>query len=209
MGSVVPGGEALLVKPSNVVNALAPAMVALHPDSRALLLHAPLSSFVASIASKGMWGRLWVRELWVKLAADGLCRLGFEAGEDMRQTDLQIAALGWLAQHRLFNDMTKLFPVQVRTLDSRALLADPARSVAALAAHFDLAIDRQEIAAIAAGPVFTRHAKSGEAFGAAQREAVYAGALDHHRDEIEKVVAWTQAVAEANGIALKLPNALF
>ncbi|UZK68108.1 hypothetical protein OKW76_08430 [Sphingomonas sp. S1-29] len=209
LGANVPAGEALLIKPSNVVNALAPAMLALRAGSRALLLHAPLPTFVASIASKGMWGRLWVRDLWAKLDADGMCALGFEPGDAMKQTDLQIAAMGWLAQHRLFAGMVARFPGRVATLDSAALLADPPRTVTAVADFFALGLDDAALAAIAGGKAFSRNAKSGEAFGVREREALHAGAIDANRDEIEKVVAWTRAVADSNGIALELPAALF
>ncbi len=49
-------GEAVVVKPSNVCNGLAEAMMALRPDSRALLIYAPLPLFLGSVAKKGMWG---------------------------------------------------------------------------------------------------------------------------------------------------------
>jgi hypothetical protein len=208
LGGNVPAGEALVVKPSNVVNAFAPAMMALRPEARALLVYAPLDTFVASIASKGMWGRLWVRDLWAKLDADGLCQLGFEPGAAMGWTDLQVAAMGWLAQHRLFAQMTERFGARVTTIDSVALLADPARFVSALARHFDLSMKPQITAGIAAGPDFTRNAKTGERFGRDEREAIHAAARAANADEVEKVVAWTHAVAEANAIPLSLPAAL-
>lgn len=208
LGANVPAGETLIVKPSNVVNALAPAMMALRPEARALLVHAPLDTFVASIASKGMWGRLWVRDLWRKIDADGICDLGFEPGAPMGWTDLQVAAMGWLAQHRLFAGMAARFGSRVATIDSAELLADPARFVGAIAAHFELGIDAGEIAALAGGPHFTRNAKTGERFGRADREALHAGARDAHADEVEKVVAWTRAVAATNGIDLSLPRPL-
>src|SRR5437763_16680188 len=70
-------GEASVVKPSNVVNALAPAMLAMRPQAGCVLLHAPLRVYLGSIAGKGLWGRLWVRDLLMKQLKDGLIDLGF------------------------------------------------------------------------------------------------------------------------------------
>lgn len=206
LAAPVASGEALLIKPSNVVNALAPAMLALRPDSRALLLHAPLPTFLASVASKGLEGRLWVRELWIKLAADGLCGMDLSPADPLRHTDLQIAGLGWLAQHRLFSQVAQRFAGRVRTLDSAALLADPEASMSALADLFGLAIDA---AMIASGPAFTRHSKTGEGFGNRARAAVHDSARAAHGEEIAMVEQWIVKVAEANDIALTLPCPLF
>lgn len=208
LGASTPPGEALILKPSNVTIALAPAMLALRPEARAVLLHAPLETFVASVASKGMWGRLWVRDLWVKLAADGLCNLGFDQGASMGWTDLQVAAMGWLAQHRLFAQIVDRFGARIATLDSVSLLKDPARTVEAIAHHFQLSMDAGTAQEIAAGPVFTRNAKTGDRFGPQARDAIHAAARNAHRDEVEKVVAWTRAVAQANDISLALEQPL-
>src|SRR4051812_5213733 len=69
-------GEASVVKPSNVVNALAPAMLAMRPEAGCVLLHAPLRVYLGSIAGKALWGRLWVRDLLTKLLRDGMIDLG-------------------------------------------------------------------------------------------------------------------------------------
>ncbi len=95
-------GEAVVVKPSNLVNGFASAMLTLRPEARALLLHAPLRIFLGSVARKGMWGRVWVRDLLVKQIADGTQWPGMGMSEFLALTDLQAAAIGWLAQHAIF-----------------------------------------------------------------------------------------------------------
>lgn len=200
--------ERLIIKPSNVTNALIPLLLASHEQSSALFIHAPIETFVASIASKGMQGRLWVRELWMKLSADGLCGLGFGHDAPMGWTDLQVAAMGWLAQHRLFSTLAVRLDRRVKTVDSATLLEDPPRSIRAICELFGLALDDDQIRHIAKGPAFTRNSKTGGAFGRNQREATHQLAREAHGEEIEKVVAWTRAVAEANDIPLTLPNAL-
>jgi len=200
-------GEASVVKPSNLLNGLAPAMLALRPAAGALLLHAPLRVFLGSIAGKGMWGRLWVRDLLMKQLKDGLIDLGFEPEDYLLQTDLQVAAVGWLVQQQLFARLAGQYPDRVRTLDSETLLARPKEALAAIDRLFGLArapglldetVDR----------VFRRHAKFGGDFGREERLAGQRSAAEIHGEEIEKVAIWAEAVAAGAGVATDLPSAL-
>ncbi len=198
-------GEAVVVKPSNIVNSLIPLLMALRPDARALCLHAPLPVFLTSVAKKGLDGRLWVRELLAGYRKDGLVqRLGFDDDALFAQTDLQIAATGWLAQQALFADLLPKFAGRALSLDSETLLDRPADAMAALARHFAVALpDTQTVAS-----VFARNSKSGEAFGRAEREADYAAAGAAHRDEIEKVAQWADVVADRSGVPMRLAPTL-
>lgn len=201
------GGEAAIIKPSNIVNGLATALMTIRPDARAILVHAPLRAFLGSIARKGMWGRLWVRELLSRQLAEGLVDLGFENRDYLLHTDLQAAAVGWLAQHRLFAEMAGKWPGRVRTIDSETLVAHPAATIAALATHFGLILDETRVQGIV-DEVFARDSKSGESFASGQRAADQSAAEMLHADEIEKVIAWAEAVAKAAGIATRLPAPL-
>jgi hypothetical protein len=199
-------GEAVVIKPSNLVNAFAPAMLAMRPEARALLLYAPLRLYLASIARKGMWGRLWVRELFVKIAKDGMLDYGFSPEEILRQTDLQIAAIGWLGQHRHFANLVARFGAdRVRTLDSERLVARPAETLAALESLYRLSFDAE---AAAAGPAFTSHSKGGAAFDREAREAEQRAGVEAHAEEVDKVAVWAEAVATAAGQSLELPASL-
>jgi hypothetical protein len=201
-------GEAVIVKPSNLINPFAAAMLAMRPQAGALLLHAPLPIYLGSIARKGMWGRLWVRELFVKLSPDGFMDYGFSGQEILRQTDLQIAAIGWIAQHRLFASLAQRFPDRVRTLDSETLVARPGEVVAALARLYRLPLDEEAVQLVAQGDAFTRHSKGGESFGRDDRQADQREAAVVHAEEIEKVVVWAEAVAQSGGQSLDLPAPL-
>jgi hypothetical protein len=195
-------GEAVVIKPSNLVNGLAPAMLTMRPQARALLLFAPLRTYLGSVAKKGMTGRLWVRDLLVKQLRQGLHRFGFSGEDYLGQTDLQIAAMGWLVQQVLFAQMIEDFgPGRVATLDSETLMADPARALTALTALFGVPLD---VAAVIAGPAFTTHSKFGNDFDAAARDAEVRAAADVHGDEIGKVAIWAEAVAASAGRSLVL-----
>ena len=199
----------MIVKPSNVANGLAEAMLTLRPHAHALLLYAPLRTYLGSIAKKGIDGRLWVRTLLLRLIDEKLIDLGFDARDHLGQTDLQVAAVGWLAQQALFAKLVARFgEARVRTLDSATLMARPAEAMAALAALFGLPTGGGIVADIVAGPAFTRHSKHGSAFDARDRAAEDRDAADVHGDEIEKVAQWAEVVATTMRVAIAPPGAL-
>jgi hypothetical protein len=198
-------GEAVVVKPSNVLNALAPAMLGLRPGARALLLHAPLPDFLRSIARKGLWGRRWVRELFIGQLRDGIVDLGLGEQHYLDLTDLQVAAAGWLAQQDVFARLVRQFgPGRVRTLDSAVLMARPREAMEKLSDLFELGLDDRAIERVLAGPAFTSHSKSNAGFSAADRLAEQRDAATTHADEIEKVAIWAEAVAAAAGVPIRL-----
>ncbi len=197
-------GEAVVVKPSNIYNGLAMGALALRPQSKALLLHAPLEEFLLSVARKGMWCRLWARELLEILLSQGLVDLGFEPRDYLRQTDLQVAGVGWLAQQMQFHRTAKQFgPGRIASLDSETLTGDPAASVARVAAHFCL--NKRDADDYAAHPAIARNSKSGAGFERGERQLDQSRAREVYGDEIAKVVEWIRVVGEQRGISMELP----
>lgn len=202
-------GEAVVVKPSNIVNALAPAMLALRPDARALLLYAPLRTFLTSVAKKGLDGRLWVRTLLLGLLEDRLPDIGFSHRDYLGQSDLQIAAVGWLLQQRLFGDLVQRFgAARVRTLDSETLTRDPGAAMGTLASLFAMPLSPDELGEIVRGPAFTRHSKLDTSFAVSERAVEHREAAEAHADEINKVTHWAEVVADRLGVALLPPAPL-
>jgi hypothetical protein len=200
-------GEACVIKPSNVVNGFIPALVGGRDDAKALLLYAPLRIFIASIAKKGLTGRLWVRDLLAKQLKEGFVDLGFTAEDYFQQTDLQVAAIGWLAQHAMFGKMAAKMPDRMRTLDSEVLLARPGDAMMALDRLFDVT-DNADGRAAVINRVFSRNSKTGDAFDASDRRADQDASLSAYRDEVEKVVIWAEKVAEGAGVPMTLPAPL-
>ena len=195
-------GETVVVKPSNVVNNLSEEMFALRPDAKALILYTPLRDFLFSVAKKGMFGRIWARRTFALLRGDGLFDAGFSEAETFAQTDLQIAAAAWLAHHGQFAAIVRRHPGRVRTLDSKTFLARKADSIAASGSLFGLRLDA---AALAAGPAFARDAKeTGRDFDAESHARARAALEEAHRDEIDMVVKWGEAVGEFLGIPMQL-----
>ncbi len=197
--------EAVVIKPSNIFNPLARGALTLRPQARAILLYAPLRAFLLSVARKGLWCRLWCRELLESYLADGFVQLGFEARDYFRQSDLQVAALGWLAQQQAFAALLNWAPDRIAALDSEALTGNPVTAVGAAMDHLGLAGNR---AAIADHPALARNSKSGASFGVGERQRDLDAAAVAYGAEIEQVIGWATAIAGQAGIPLVLPRPL-
>jgi len=201
--------EAVVVKPSNLLNPLAELLLAIQSEARAVFLYAPLETFLISVVRKGLECRLWVRELLEGYLRAGFVDLGFEPGDYFRQSDLQVAAVGWLAQHAYFSQLAaKLGPARIATLDADHMTADPTSALAAVTAHYGLPCGANELAEIVSGPAFRQHSKSGQAFTSADRSSEYAKARAAHGEEIGMVLEWASRVAETAGVAMAAPNPL-
>lgn len=205
LGRPFAAGEAVVIKPSNIFNPLMRGALMVRPDARAILLHAPLRAFLLSVARKGLGCRLWGRELLENYLTDGFVQLGFEARDYFRQSDLQVAAVGWLAQQQAFAALAAWAPDRIATLDSETLTGNPAAAVAAATRHFGLDADE---ARIAAHPALTRNSKSGAAFAPGERQRDLAAAEAAYGEEIDQVLRWAEVVADQTAIPFALSNAL-
>ena len=203
-------GEAIIIKPSNVVNSLAIAMLAMRGEARAILLYAPLRTYIRSIAMKNLWGRLWVRTLLTGQMTDGMIApFGLTIEELLQLSDLQVAALGWLAQHRLFLMLAQKYgPTRVQTLNSEKFLARLPHSMKRLVDFYQITISDSELQAVLGGPAFKRHSKLNTQFDTDSRKADQANAASLHADEIEKVYEWARITAEQMKIPMELDSAL-
>ena len=197
-------GEATIVKPSNVVNGLATAIMTLRPDARAIILYAPLEAYLTSIARKGMTGRLWARELFSRQMIDGLVDFGFSPRDHIMHTDIQIAAIGWLAQFRLFAMMAHRWPDRIRTISSDVLTENPKDSLETALAFFGAKPPTGGVKAIV-DQIFGVNAKDGSAFSAEQRKQDHRQGRNLYGDEVGKVVQWSDLLAKSAGLSDVLP----
>jgi hypothetical protein len=198
--------EAVIVKPSNVINPLAHVLMALRPQARAVFLHVPLETFLVSVANKGLHCRIWARELLQGYLLEGAVEgMGFSREDHFRQSDLQVAAVGWLVQHRLFQALATRCGDRLASLDGDLMFIDLPGALRAVSAHYGLSLDRD---GASDSSVLSRHSKSGAAYSAKERDADYARVRAAHGEEIGMVLAWAKAVAEAAGVSLSAPNPL-
>lgn len=197
--------EVNVIKPSTVINPLISLVAALRPELKAMILYAPLETFLGSIARKEIEGRAWVRELMWKMIQLGQAeRFGFTDEDLYRQTDLQVAAVGWLAQHALFAEAAHANS-GLRTLDSETLIARSVDCLAAVGNLFGLAFDPE---AVARGPAFRTHSKDRSDYSAEQRRQEEERGKAVHAREIATVLQWTEQLAHHAGVSMTLPSPL-
>jgi hypothetical protein len=197
-------GETLIVKPTNFANRLADVLLAARSQSRAVLLHSDVETFLRSLLKRGMWGRITGRKLFNQLSQWSPLNFGLSPAELFELTDVQVAALAWLIQIHHFDAIARAFGDRVMVLDSTTLLADPAGAIGKVQALFGLGLDDSAVRAIATGPVFTRHSKFGDRdYGAEQREKDHKAVGDANAEELSMVGQWIEAVARQLGIPMK------
>ena len=201
-------GEAVIVKPTNHSNALAPALLDAAPDARALLMTNPLPSFLAAVIRKGMLGRRWGRQLYLELMGYAGMDLGLDGREQFSMTDLQAAGLAWFLNQRYLDALARKYGERVRVLDGDAFGEAPARLLASAGSFFGLAIDTAKAEQIASGPVFTRDAKTGQNYAekSARDEAATQSAVVE--EEIAKVGEWVGMIARQAGLDVPLRQTL-
>ncbi|MEO9467507.1 hypothetical protein [Parasphingorhabdus sp.] len=203
-------GESIVIKPSNICTPLALPMLSMRPDAKALLLYAPIESFLRSIAKKEMWGRIWVRDVLIGTRQDGYLIQGFDQDELLKLTDLQVAAIGWLSQHAAFAKIVETFGLgRIRTLDSDSFLARSPETIAALSELFGLNLDDSQQNTVLDGPAFNSHSKldqnkPGEVFDAKARQSEQDDVAALHGNEIDMVATWARAVAQSQNIKMDI-----
>ena len=200
-------GETTIVKPSNFANRLIMPILESSQSTRAVLLHGDVRSLIRSLLKRGMWGRIWGRRLlWSELGWSPL-NLGYDAEQTFVLTDLQALALGWMMQMRHFAEVAKRMGDRVVLVDSGDFLADPAGTLRVISRLFALGMDEATIEEVVNGPTFARHSKFSERdYGNLERAADQDAAESAHREEIEMVLKWIEAVAAHLGVDL-MPGA--
>lgn len=152
--------EVQIVKPTNAANFIAAQL--LHTQgarSKAILLYSNLEVHLSAIARRGEEGAVMARSFLagfqqtIPFRADGSKPL-----DAALLTDLQAASAAWLMNMAYFAELKRCFGRdRVRVLNADALIADPARTLKAVADFFDLPPEGWDD--VAASDVFAEHAK--------------------------------------------------
>lgn len=195
--------EAVVIKPSNVANALIPAIMAARPQARAVIMSNSLRAFCGSVHRKGLMGRRWARRLNAHVQRYAPLDLGLDDAGLFELTDMQVAGLAWLLQQRwlailLGEDRDE----RMRTLDGEDFAKRPEESLMRVAAHFGKKLDANTAQKVVAGQLFTNHAKLGGSY--AERVKLEHDAAESAivEEEIEMVSVWIAQIAGQIGVVL-------
>ncbi|HYW17429.1 MAG TPA: hypothetical protein VE891_14920 [Allosphingosinicella sp.] len=172
-----------IVKANVPVNFLLPALAALDPEAKAILLYATLRDYALAILRSDNH-RQWLRAVTGHLAA--------YLGDLSSLSDAELCAALWLAQIRAFTGAIDLLP-NARTLDAEIFFADPRRVLRAASAHLGVPMSEAGIDETVSGPLFATYSKNPQQpFDNAARlarraelEGPLAGELDRARQWVE------------------------
>ena len=189
--------ETVIVKPSSFANRLIGPVLDLRVRTRGVLLYSNARTFLSSVIRRGLLGRINARRLYRSLVSGSDLDFGFSAADTFEQTDLQIAALAWLTQIALFDQLSSRYgPDRLLLLDAADLLADPAGELGRVQSFFGLGFTGAQVGEIVDGPVFSRHSKNlDQDYDAKVRDRDLEALMEVHSDELGMVLKWLEAVA--------------
>ena len=188
---------AVLVKPTNLVNRLIPQILAASPDARAVLLYASLREFLLSCFKKLPQAEVAVRWMAQVLIRDTRLqsRLGLRGDEPFNL--VESCVLTYYAQLEVYTRMLDADAGdRLRTLDMRAMLADPPGTVAACAGFMGLPGALENLGARVASEFARDSKKSSREFDAGQREREKSALEGKYGPVIEHALAWSREVVE-------------
>ncbi|MEO7815468.1 MAG: hypothetical protein ABIR87_08480 [Sphingomicrobium sp.] len=196
-------GESVVSKQSNFANRVIEPMLRARPESRAVLLHSDLDTYLISLLKRGMWGRILGRKLFTNMTSWSKLELGMSEDEILELTDMQVAAMAYLMQIHHFHSMVKAFGPRVMMLDSSALFGNPAATLHRIMTFFDFGLTEQDATAIANGPIFAKHSKFADKdYSVEERQRDTASVGEANAEELAMVSKWIAAVAAHHGISL-------
>lgn len=177
-----------LVKATSSCNGLIAPLLVHVPTLRAILLDLPLRPYLATLLKAPASVFDAAHAAGERLAA--LQARGFAEGAALHSLSLsEQCAMGWLAERVRFAELAA--DERVLRVDFDALLAQPERTLHAIAAH--LALDPAGVGTAMGSPAWGRYSKAQDhAYGREDRAHDLALAVDRHRADIDAGVAWVE-----------------
>ena len=200
--------ERVLIKPTNTANNLAPILAA--DGAHILFLHGDLKSFLVSVLKKGEACKAFVRKQYTIFALDPDGVGAIPERQALGFTDLQISALVWRHQMEMFTRaLTSPGGPQLRSLDFRRLLDQPAETLKAANQHLALNISEKTLEAAATGPVFQKNSKfDDQQYDAGARAQDEAELVARHSEELTMIENWAMQLKLATDVQRTLPAPL-
>ena len=191
------GDQRALVKATSFASGLGPALLAAAPDARALLMFsAPHIHMAGLLAGEG--SRSDLMALAPHRRARLTARLGI-AGTDLSGADSssrgETAALAWACEILALADIAHAAPRRTAWLDFDHFLAEPQAVGASALRHLYGEATEAQVTALIASPHIRRYAKDpDQPFDPAFRAQVVEAALHSQATEVERGLAWLNAL---------------
>ena len=182
-----------LVKATSFVSELAPQLLSLAPEGRAILMFAAPQVYIAGILA----GEASRREL-ARGSGPRLERLRRRTGGSWsleRMGEGERAAMSWACELMALDEAARSAPDRVQWMDFDRFLANPVPGVRAALLHLRSAAPEDLVQDIVRSPDFGRYSKAPEhAYDADLRREVIARGGALFADEIERGLGWLNAL---------------
>jgi hypothetical protein len=201
-------GQTVFVKPTNTVNNIIQPLMAAHPNSKALLLHSDLRSFLTSTLKKGEQGRGFARHLFNIFLMDSAEAKQLSSQQLMRMTDLQIAAITWHLQfEHMIEAQLKFDQSRIRSLHCDRLLEDSEKKLSSIIDHFEASELTKNFAELMANAPLDSDAKVPEqSFTADDRKSQYGSIQEQFEESLTTIIAWAKTLRFKHPYVEKLTN---
>jgi hypothetical protein len=186
--------QKIIIKPTNTVNNIINKLLSVHPESRAILLHSDLESFLISLLKKGEEGRAFGRNLFNIFQMDSAEAQQMSHLQLMRMTDLQIGALAWHLQLEHFlAALNSESGARVKSLHCDRLLADSEMILEQAIRHLVPEELGGDIAAVVAAAPLANNAKTpGESFTARDRQDEHLDTRKQYSASLDIITPWAK-----------------
>ncbi|NNC99947.1 MAG: hypothetical protein HKN85_07185 [Gammaproteobacteria bacterium] len=202
--------QTVVVKPTNTVNNIICQLMATHPESRALLLHSDLKSFLLSILKKGEQGRGFVRQLFNIFVLDSPEAQQLQANKLLRMTDLQIAALTWHLQLEHFISAQQYTDAtRMKSLHCDRLLANSEHTLKEVVSHLAMTKLIKHHQRMIKNAPLQRNAKTPDDFFTAEdRKNEYDQIGIQFADSLDVIIPWAEKLSFRYRYSPKVDNEL-
>jgi hypothetical protein len=195
--------EQVVIKPSNLANAMIGDLLSLRPRARALLLYSDLENFIISQLKKPEATRMKIPRLAASVAAMVKYRDYFPQIVPGALPHLHAVAVLWHAQMMLFAAQLERYPQNLRTLSMEKLLAEPEASLQASIHWLRLPLNYDHVASVVKGPIWRSHAKVPELpYDVAAREDENRKLLAQYDRNISEALRWIEPFLAAKPVGM-------
>ena len=182
-----------IVKATSFVSEIAPALVPVR--SGALLLYTSASSYLANIFA-GEASRQETHALAAHRLERFAQRLGDRRWKLEQMDEAERAALAWACEMTALAEAERRLPGATLWVDFDAFLAEPAGSLASIAAFFGRPVDAATAQRLTTGSLMSRYSKALEYEYTPQlRAEVLAESRSHNRSSIAAAMRWLEDAA--------------
>ena len=191
----------VIVKANVPANFIARDVLALEPETKAILLYFPLAAYVAAVMRTDGHQK-WVESIFAEMR---LADSPWAAGAEPRTTAERAACL-WFAQMKAFEALAS---ANVLSLCAAKLFERPAETIEASAELFGLALQNGEAQEIATSELFETYSKNPALdYDAEVRAAREAEAKRRLAPQIAEAESWARAARDRHGLAQSLGSEL-